>query len=96
MKYAYPAGTGEVQIVLQSTAEGSASLSIKDDGIGYHRAGGPRGTGLGTRLIDAMATTLGAEITYGREGTPSGAASLCAGSNRRRCSGGPRCLPGIR
>jgi two-component sensor histidine kinase len=73
MKYAYPAGTGEVQIVLQSTAEGSASLSIKDDGIGYHRAGGPRGTGLGTRLIDAMATTLGAEITYGREGTPSGA-----------------------
>jgi two-component sensor histidine kinase/CheY-like chemotaxis protein len=71
-KYAYPAGIGEVRIVLQSTAEGIALLSVEDDGIGYNRASGPKGTGLGTRLINAMATTLGAEITYGREGKHSG------------------------
>jgi two-component sensor histidine kinase len=72
MKYAYPAGTGEVRIVLQSTAEGVAFLAVEDDGIGYDRTGGPKGTGLGTRLINAMATTLGAEIAYGREGKSSG------------------------
>ncbi|KQV84011.1 histidine kinase dimerization/phosphoacceptor domain -containing protein [Rhizobium sp. Root1220] len=72
MKYAYPAGAGDVRIELRSNDEGTAVLSVEDDGIGYSRATGPKGTGLGTRLINAMATTLGAEIVYGREGKSSG------------------------
>jgi two-component sensor histidine kinase/CheY-like chemotaxis protein len=71
-KYAYTSGNGEVRVVLQSLDGGVAVLSVEDDGIGYDRTVGPKGTGLGTRLINAMGTTLGAEISYGRDGKPSG------------------------
>jgi two-component sensor histidine kinase/CheY-like chemotaxis protein len=71
-KYAYTSGTGEVRVVLQSTDDGFAVLSVEDDGIGYDRTVGPKGTGLGTRLINAMSTTLGADIGYGRDGKSSG------------------------
>jgi two-component sensor histidine kinase/CheY-like chemotaxis protein len=71
-KYAYTSGTGEVRVVLQSTDDGMVMLSVEDDGIGYDRTVGPKGTGLGTRLINAMGTTLGAEISYGRDGKAAG------------------------
>ncbi|QFY58999.1 response regulator [Rhizobium grahamii] len=71
MKYAYPGGSGEVRIKLQ-TQNGNATLSVEDDGIGYDSTNGPKGTGLGTRLINAMSITLGATVTYGRDDKPTG------------------------
>jgi len=72
MKYAYPEAEGEVRVVLRRTEDGGNVLSVEDDGVGFDRAIGPKGTGLGTRLINAMTTTLGAEITYGRDGKSTG------------------------
>lgn len=65
-KYAYPGGAGgEIRVKLQPTGESSAILSIEDDGIGWNGKGKPKGTGLGTRIVQAMATNLGSEIVYG-------------------------------
>jgi len=64
VKYAYPQGAGDIRITLRP-ADGSISLCVEDDGIGYNPSDGPKGTGLGTRLLHAMASNLGATITTG-------------------------------
>jgi two-component sensor histidine kinase len=62
-KYAYPNGSGEVRVKLKRLGEGQGELVVEDDGVG--RAPGPaKGTGLGTRIVSAMARTIGAEIDY--------------------------------
>lgn len=62
-KYAYPNGAGEVRVRLKRLADGQGELVVEDDGVG--RAPGPaKGTGLGTRIVSAMARTIGAEIDY--------------------------------
>ena len=38
---------------------------IEDDGIGWSGKGKPKGTGLGSRIVQAMATNLGTAIEYG-------------------------------
>ncbi|MBP0615865.1 histidine kinase dimerization/phosphoacceptor domain -containing protein [Jiella mangrovi] len=64
-KYAYDRDKpGEVRIRL--TQEGECfSLSVEDDGPGFDLAARPKGTGVGTRLIKAMAQSLGAELDHG-------------------------------
>src|SRR5690606_38904051 len=71
-KYAYPNGHGEVRIRLERDGKGEPMLSVEDDGIGHDRAQGPRGTGLGTRLINAMALNLGATVVNDRDGKTGG------------------------
>jgi two-component sensor histidine kinase len=62
-KYAYPTGSGEVRVKLKRVADGQSELVVEDDGIG--RSDGPaKGSGLGTRIVSAMARTIGAEIDY--------------------------------
>jgi two-component sensor histidine kinase len=62
-KYAYPAGqAGEIRIVL-ARDNGHFHLSVEDDGSGMSGAP-PTGTGIGTKLIGAMATSLGATLDY--------------------------------
>ena len=62
-KYAYPTGSGEVRVKLKRVANGQSELVVEDDGVG--RTGGPaKGTGLGTRIVSAMARIIGAEIDY--------------------------------
>jgi two-component sensor histidine kinase/CHASE3 domain sensor protein len=62
-KYAYPDGAGEVRVKLKRLADGQGELVVEDDGVG--RAPGPaKGSGLGTRIVSAMARTIGAEINY--------------------------------
>lgn len=66
-KYAYPAGEqGEVRIIMKRTSADGARLIVEDDGIGWDGSGKPRGTGLGTRIVGAMAGQLGTTITYGK------------------------------
>jgi two-component sensor histidine kinase len=62
-KYAYPEKAGEVRVRLRRLTDGKAELSVEDDGVG--RTDGPaRGTGLGTRIVNAMARSIGGDVEY--------------------------------
>ncbi|MBT9369338.1 histidine kinase dimerization/phosphoacceptor domain -containing protein [Rhizobium sp. CSW-27] len=77
IKYAYPPGSeGEVRVLLTRGPDGRALLAVEDDGIGMEEGSVPKGTGLGSRIIRSMATTLGSAIRYvpSRPGTR---AELC-------------------
>jgi two-component sensor histidine kinase len=62
-KYAYPGRGGEVRVRLKRLSEGRAELAVEDDGVGRDDSVA-KGTGLGTRIVRAMAQTMGAEIQY--------------------------------
>lgn len=63
-KYAYPAdGAGEVRVALSGISDSQFALRVEDDGCGL-APGAAKGTGLGTRLIRAMAQTLKASLDY--------------------------------
>ena len=66
-----PNGTGEVRVRLKHLPDSRVELVVEDDGVGRNDDGTAKGTGLGTRMVKAMATTMGAEIQYlnGRPGT---------------------------
>ncbi|MCB8838847.1 response regulator [Aurantimonas sp. VKM B-3413] len=64
-KYAYANGqSGEVRVSLLRE-NGSFRLKVEDDGKGFDPANSPKGTGIGTKLIRAMAMSLKAELDYG-------------------------------
>jgi two-component sensor histidine kinase len=62
-KYAYPDQPGEIRVCLMIRHE-RVELAVEDDGVG--RGGNPsiKGTGLGTRIVNAMASTMRAKIEY--------------------------------
>ena len=63
-KYAYPDRRGEVRVRLRSLPDARAELVVEDDGVGRSESGPAQGTGLGTRLVNGIAATMGAEIQY--------------------------------
>jgi two-component sensor histidine kinase/CHASE3 domain sensor protein len=63
-KYAYPDRRGEVRVRLKDLTDGRAELVVEDDGIGRAESGPAKGTGLGTRVVNGVAATMGAEIQY--------------------------------
>ena len=64
-KYAYPAGTrGGIRIRLSRNTPETVSLVVEDDGIGWTGAGAVRGTGLGTKIVRAMASSLRSPVEY--------------------------------
>jgi two-component sensor histidine kinase len=83
VKYAYPDGAGPIHVEL--TAQGDAlMLSIADDGVGLSARSDPRSTGMGQRIVSAMASKLSASVErdeahagtrivmrFGRVGTPT-------------------------
>jgi len=71
-KYAYPPETvGEIRVELRRPDAGSLEVAVEDDGIGWTGKGQPRGTGLGSRIVRAMAANLQSALVYGtgRQGT---------------------------
>ncbi len=65
-KYAYRRGqAGEVRVRLTDEGQG-LTLTVEDDGVGMTAGGVVHGTGLGGRLIKAMATSLDSEVKYDR------------------------------
>ena len=63
-KYAYaPAGPGEVRVSLTRCAD-DFLLAVEDDGVGLGDAPRAQGSGLGSRLIGAMAKSLKGAIEY--------------------------------
>jgi two-component sensor histidine kinase len=64
-KYAYPATEGgEVRIALLRDGADRFVLRVEDDGCGIESGAVPKGTGLGTKVIRAMAQSLQAELSY--------------------------------
>ena len=63
-KYAYPDDCGEVRVRLKRLSAGRAELVVEDDGVGRDTGAPAKGTGLGTRIVNAMARTIGADVEY--------------------------------
>jgi two-component sensor histidine kinase len=64
VKYAYPSGSGEVRVTLAQPEDGRLTVRVEDDGVGCSGEGEVVGTGLGMRIIRAMAQSLQASIRY--------------------------------
>ena len=68
-KYAYAPGTaGEIRVDIRPDGGEALVLTVADDGVGWTGQGTPRGTGLGARIIRAMATNLRSQIAYEADG----------------------------
>jgi two-component sensor histidine kinase len=64
-KYAYPRGqSGDIRVMLRKLNEGQAELVVQDDGIGLGVTERPDGTGLGSKIIAAMAAGLKTKVEY--------------------------------
>jgi len=61
VKYAYPDGAGPIHVVLNAQGD-DLLLSIADDGVGLNVKTDPRSTGMGQRIVTAMATKLDASV----------------------------------
>jgi two-component sensor histidine kinase len=61
VKYAYPNGAGPIHVDLHAEGE-DLLLSIADDGVGLNVKTDPRSTGMGQRIVTAMASKLGASV----------------------------------
>ncbi len=57
-KYAYPGGSGPVRVVLRQAGE-RVEFAVEDDGVGLVADDGIPASGLGNRIVRAMATKLG-------------------------------------
>lgn len=68
-KYAYAADCdGEVRVRLHQQDGGRFELRVEDDGCGMPTDGSIKGTGLGSKLIRSMASSLGSALVYVDEG----------------------------
>jgi two-component sensor histidine kinase len=66
-KYAYELGVaGEIRVRFQVLNPVLGRLSVEDDGKGFDPQGPSDGTGLGSRILSAMATNLRAKIQHER------------------------------
>jgi len=64
-KYAYPQGeTGAVRVLAERLDDGRIQVSVEDDGVGWAGEGATKGTGLGLKVLTAMARNLNAEVVY--------------------------------
>src|ERR1700710_2596140 len=61
VKYAYPDGAGPIHVVLNANGD-DLELSVTDDGVGLHARTDPRSTGMGQRIVTAMAQKLDASV----------------------------------
>ncbi len=69
IKYAYAdRERGDVRILMSRGEAEAVHLAVEDDGIGWDGNGKPQGTGLGSRIVKAMAHSLGATVNYRAEG----------------------------
>lgn len=64
-KYAYPADQpGEVRVRLKRLGDDKAELTVEDDGVGMAPTATHAGTGLGTKIIQTMASALKTQVEY--------------------------------
>jgi two-component sensor histidine kinase/CHASE3 domain sensor protein len=63
-KYAYADRKGEIRVKLKSLTDGRGELIVEDDGVGRGPQAVVKGTGLGTRIVATMASSMQAEVDY--------------------------------
>ena len=61
VKYAYPDGAGPIHVELKATGD-DVEISVADDGVGLNVKVDPHSTGMGQRIVSAMATKLEAAV----------------------------------
>jgi two-component sensor histidine kinase len=61
VKYAYPDGAGPIHVDLNAQGD-DVVLSIADNGVGLNVKTDPRSTGMGQRIVNAMASKLDANV----------------------------------
>ena len=61
VKYAYPDGAGPIHVTLDADGD-DLELAIADDGVGLNVKTDPRSTGMGQRIVSAMASKLEADV----------------------------------
>jgi two-component sensor histidine kinase len=62
-KYAYPEGRrGDIRVKIGRDGADQATVIVEDDGVGWAGRDAARGSGLGTKIIKAMASNLKAAI----------------------------------
>jgi two-component sensor histidine kinase len=84
-KYAYPDGVGEIRVRLSRLPAEQAELVVEDDGVGRADGAPAKGTGVGSKIINAMCMSLGAKIEY-RILQPGTAAHLAFSTKPRRAT----------
>lgn len=63
-KYAYrDEEAGEIRVAM-TRGDDAFHIAIEDDGVGFDGDAAPKGTGVGTKLVDAMARSLSASVDY--------------------------------
>jgi two-component sensor histidine kinase len=82
-KYAYPDGSGEIRVRVAPLEDGKVELVVEDDGVGRAEGAPAKGTGLGSRIVTAMAASLGGTITY-RARDPGTEARLVFNSQQKQ------------
>ncbi len=64
-KYAYPEyPPGEVRVHLKRLEDGKAELTVEDDGVGMAQSATRTGTGLGSKIVQVMASALQTQVEY--------------------------------
>jgi len=64
-KYAYPPpASGDIRVRLERVDDGKVRLNVEDDGVGMADRGAVQGTGVGSRIVNAMADTLRTSLQY--------------------------------
>ncbi|MEO5808428.1 CHASE3 domain-containing protein [Devosia sp.] len=79
-KYAYPDGVGEVRVRLMKRDDAQIEIVVEDDGVGRAEGAPAKGTGVGTKIVNAMCASLGSQIDYGHR-QPGTAARLAFSSD---------------
>ncbi len=66
-KYAYPRDRGgEIRVTVRRIEPDQVKLTVEDDGVGWTGNGPIQGTGVGSRIIQALAKGLGTDLVYVR------------------------------
>jgi len=66
-KYAYPDGDpGEINVIVEQEDD-ALKVIVEDDGQGFDPSDPVKGTGLGMKILNAMAGSLKSELSYDPE-----------------------------
>lgn len=64
-KYAFePNSAGHIEVVLSRDSDSTFTIEVRDDGRGFAESGEAQGTGLGMRIVGAMARSLKSELRH--------------------------------
>lgn len=75
LKYAYPSGSGRIDVNLALAENGAARLTVTDKGVGRSDKDAQQGTGFGTRIVNVMADSMSGDLEY-KQGQPGTIATL--------------------